>query len=848
MELDNMDNAIEMNIIAKMAEMPANFFVSGDIPSLYMHQERTVIDALSRWPVRVMFSDEVGLGKTFEAAATLAFLIKYADIKRVVILTPKSVLNQWQEELYKHFEIDAWLYDSGDKAYRSMRQGVIPMNGRNPLGIRSPDIILMSAQYARGTKGNASVFLKKDTILPELLIVDEAHAARVTSDISGKRKKTQLYKMLEEVSKKIPHLILATATPMQKEAFEYHAMLKLLGLPKLWEKEDNYNLSLSVIGSDSKLSLSDTSIAGNLLYTTLKKMNPDTSTLSSEEQELVSFFKNEYKSVDSLERAEYILKRWDCFKSVFIKFHPARLLTVRNTRKSLTAVGYKFPKRNLEQVNLYNSDEIEKFYSRVNYYLHTKCFLMEIALNPNRIIPLGFIKISYQQRVASSLYSCKKSLERRLHKAEGLLAEINATGKIPTGRVDISSFEDDDWDLFDEDCYDSHLNDEKNVKNVIRAINLEKSDLLSLVKEADYLLDMVGDRKVIESINLVLRCVSENDAVLLFSRYTDTIDALLQEFNSRDVDYPYAVYTGSRAVIVKGDKTKETSKDEIKRELFAGNIQLVFCSDAASEGLNLQAARVLINVDVPWTPARLEQRIGRIARLGQKADQVDVYNVWYPHSVEAKMYTRIQQRLKTANLAVGDFPEVIAKEIRMSLLHDDEPVDSGLNQLKQIRNSYQTKALETLWTNTKEKITISECIRNDLIRLCKKQFDWVDTNVEGMIQVKLPDNTSVDLTAECGEKESINLKSLPFKYADVYMYNVKYVNDSSQNVLYIADLDGNPIKFEKILDISMNNRCIEKKDLQVGWPITLLNPNNLNLEYAVDHEVKRPLKYWKENN
>lgn len=282
--------------------------------------------------------------------------------------------------------------------------------------------------------------------------------------------------------------------------------------------------------------------------------------------------------------------------------------------------------------------------------------------------------------------------------------------------------------------------------------------------------------------------------------------------------------------------------------MFAGNIKLVFCSDAASEGLNLQAARVLINVDVPWTPARLEQRIGRIARLGQKADQVDVYNVWYPHSVEAKMYTRIQQRLKTANLAVGDFPEVIAKEIRMSLLHDDEPVDSGLNQLKQIRNSYQTKALEILWTNTKEKVTISECIRNDLVKLCKKQFNCVDTNVEGMIQVKLPDNTSIDLTAECGEKESINLKSLPFKYTDVYMYNVKYVNDSSQNVSYIEDLDGNPIKFEKILDISMNNRSIEEKDLQVGWPITLLNPNNLNLEYAVDCEVKRPLEYWEEND
>ena len=85
-------------------------------------------------------------------------------------------------------------------------------------------------------------------------------------------------------------------------------------------------------------------------------------------------------------------------------------------------------------------------------------------------------------------------------------------------------------------------------------------------------------------------------------------------------------------------------------------VSVVFCSDAASEGLNLQAARVIINIDVPWNPARLEQRIGRIARLGQRADTVKIYNLWYPDSVESKIYTRLLQRKDLYDLAVGEYP------------------------------------------------------------------------------------------------------------------------------------------------------------------------------------------------
>ena len=221
------------DIIDASAQMPANFFVSGNIPALYMHQERAVIDALSRWPVRVLFSDEVGLGKTFEVAATMAFLIKYCGVKRVVILTPKSVLKQWQTELYEHFGVNAWLYYSGEKLYRDANDDEYYIGANsNPLGEKAPEIILMSAQYARGGGQRGSVLERDDTKLPDLLVLDEAHSARISKSLNGGSHKTRMYAMLENVARKIPHLILATATPMQKDPAEYHSMLKLLCLAK----------------------------------------------------------------------------------------------------------------------------------------------------------------------------------------------------------------------------------------------------------------------------------------------------------------------------------------------------------------------------------------------------------------------------------------------------------------------------------------------------------------------------------------------------------------------------------------------------------------------------------------
>jgi SNF2 family DNA or RNA helicase len=842
--IEDFSNVVH-DVFKTISEMPMNFFVSGNIPSLYMHQERAVVDALSRWPVRVLLSDEVGLGKTFEAAATMAYLNKYCNVKRIVILTPKSVLKQWQDELKNHFNLDVWMFDSNKKEYISPNNETISIGNRNPLGEGSPDIILMSAQYARGNKNSKGLLSDNQTILPHLLVVDEAHSARVSEDLAGNHTKTQMYRMIENVKNKIPHIILATATPMQKNALEYHAMLKLLGLPEIWEKEDNFLRSLNYIMQDSIVDFTDANKIVSLLYVTLAKMNPDLSSLSFSEKVLVDDIHKLYSNKDRFERALFVKNEWKDLKKLFIKLHPARLLTVRNTRRSLSEMGYIFPKRNLHEKTLYDSDNIKMFYIRVNEYLNDECFLIERELNPDRIFNPAFIKISYQQRVASSLYSCKKSLERRLDKIEDIQKRLHNKNYSFENLLYASEVDDlDADDLLNMDDYDISIEDNPNINinNLRRAVNKEYFSLQSLVNEVNNILNDEGDKKIDESIDLALNEMQKGDSVLLFSRYTDTVDSLINVFNQRNLNnnnYNYAIYTGNRSEIVKNKEIMQCDKDRIKKALFNKEISLVICSDAASEGLNLQAARVLINVDVPWTPARLEQRIGRIARLGQTADEVDIYNVWYPNSVEAKMYHRIQSRLRNTNIAIGEFPEIIADNIKKAILNNQE--DNSLEMLTNLRNDIQKSALDELWANNRLNLTYSDVIRSRLIELCKKLYVLI-TKDNNCYTFEVPNGSLIEFTISPGEKESVNLKALCSLGLKIDVYGLKVFKDQSLD-LCVVNTDNHVIKTESIITHLIQEN-FTKFEYYKEYPSTLPNAHRLNLMFFVEGFNNPVPNYW----
>jgi superfamily II DNA or RNA helicase len=741
------------------ARMPALRMVAGSHTALYPHQELVFVDGLSRWPVRVMLADEVGLGKTFEAGAMISYMIAHAGVSRTLVLAPKAVVYQWQAELSEQFGLDAWVYESERKTFVSPNSEVVVLRPEEPiLGARTPRISIISAQLARGTRKKGHIF-EPASVLPDLLVVDEAHAARVKPDLADKERPTLMWKMLKGVVLKIPHIIFATATPMQVHWREYHALLELLGLPDDWVKPDNYRRSLDLATQSDGVELTDASLTAKLIRASLSGFSPSDLDFSSEEMALARFIETTDDSVKAAIRTQ---SEWNTARMLLVKTHPARFLTMRNTRTALKAIGYTFPTRNLPPFSLDVPDDVKYFYEHVETYLSQAYFEVERALFPDRKFSIGFVKCAYQQRLASSLSACRLSLLRRRERVS----------QIEEGAENLVGLEQEIDELTESDVYDQEPVFEfadkipagANLEQAIQAAQIERVYLDDLIDIIDRTLSAQGDPKLHGTIELLHKHLDQGDKVLVFSRYTDTLSAVIQAFRA---DFsgkypPYAIYTGSSTEIDLGTGSERASRTEIQKALEEGPVRVVFCSEAASEGLNLQAARVIVNVDVPWNPARLEQRIGRVARLGQASSSVDIYNLWYPESIEAKMYLRLMERADLYELAVGEFPDVVGTAIRDLLASkfgtasDDRDVVSELNELK---NDKQIRALRTLWDRHVTKTTLTERFRRELASLAISAARGAGASIaqnEAVFRISQENNT-VAFSVEPGRNDVISL-------------------------------------------------------------------------------------------
>jgi hypothetical protein len=147
---------------------------------------------------------------------------------------------------------------------------------------------------------------------------------------------------------------------------------------------------------------------------------------------------------------------------------------------------------------------------------------------------------------------------------------------------------------------------------------------------------------------------------VIFTRFKDTLDHLVDELRSRMPSALVGTFSGaggSRYDPAAG-RMISTTRLAITQSFVRGDIDVLLCTDAAAEGLNLQTADLLINFDLPWNPAKVEQRIGRIDRIGQKYAEIFVVNYAYAGSAEERVYGRLLSRLAEAGLIVG--PQQIA--------------------------------------------------------------------------------------------------------------------------------------------------------------------------------------------
>ena len=719
--------------------------------ALYPHQERVYVESLNRWPVRVLMADEVGLGKTLEAGAVISYMHRVQKISKITILAPAGLLSQWQDEMTKHFDLVFWKWNSGTKTYVANGNNWNKSHGFGGAG--APQLQLVSAQWARQ---NPDLFSQS---LPEMLFVDEAHAARVQIDNYGGHKATLLWRLLDKIKNDISHIVLMSATPMQIHPGEYHSLLKILGLPAPWDSFTMYEKSLKIIAKvNPKPTLQDAADLATLVLSTYQNSEWLPKVLTSDEYEYILKLVG-LAEAGQFDRANLIQKSFDQYRSILMKIHPANFLTCRNTKTGLEEFGYKFPARKFTAPAVSMTPAHIRFETHLESYLSNGYGRSEMAIRPDDTFPIGFAKSTYYQRLVSSLFAAHKSLSRRKEKLSQIRNElINGNYGAISQYFNLLADDDDGFDEGYERLDGFAIESERLIQileNVKYEISLEVQTLTDLVRELDAIGEdlSANDPKFIEAISQLSKKV-KTGPVLVFSRYTDTLDGFLNYFEksslANEID-GYSLYTGGDVWIRNGGTVTVATKNDVTDALEDGRIKIVFCSDAASEGLNLQSAQAIINLDVPWNPARLEQRIGRIARLGQKAAEVEIVNLWYPRSVEAQMYRRLLERRDEYQIAVGEFPEIFGSAIKAAVSDrwsNTGIVNDPLTELKAMRNHFQRVALEEVWQRGSLDLPPSKAMREDLFKF-----------IEAVARKAPKVFSSLVFTSEVGSRGSLTLMS-----------------------------------------------------------------------------------------
>ncbi len=184
---------------------------------------------------------------------------------------------------------------------------------------------------------------------------------------------------------------------------------------------------------------------------------------------------------------------------------------------------------------------------------------------------------------------------------------------------------------------------------------------------------------------------------IVFSQYYDTAYWIASELAKILAGESVAVYAGSgKSGLFRGDSFASVDRHDLKSAVKKRSLRLVIATDAACEGLNLQTLGTLINVDLPWNPSRLEQRLGRIKRFGQGRRTVDMLNLVYHDTQDEKVYGVISRRLKDKFDIFGGLPDTIEDDWIESVQRLDSMMDAYVHLRQKAKDVFELRYKETI--------------------------------------------------------------------------------------------------------------------------------------------------------
>lgn len=697
---------------------------------LWPHQKYFATLALERHRLggaRLVLADQVGLGKTVQLAmAALLIAIDDPDGGPILVLAPKPLLQQWQGELMELLHIPSARWNG--RAWVDENELEYPSEGIRSLSQCPRRIGLVSqGLIVRGIRETMDQLLAKKYAC---VIVDEAHRARrrelpkidaPDSEIDERADPNQLMSFLRDIGQRTTSMLLATATPVQLHPVEAWDLLHALsygndGVLGGWTRSSPWyqpSRCLKIATGQQAVPIElheGWQFVRDPLPARTEAQAFDKIRRNLEAPDKQWQFKPEL--VDKLSPAIRRVQLENELLPVYgERFNPLLRCIIRRTRRYLEdtinpATGtYYLPR---VTVRLFGEDD-ESALALGGYLLEAYQEAEHFSqLLQERIKGAGFFKTLLLRRLGSSMEAGRRTITKLLGH-------------------DIDEFIDE------EDDFDTSSEDERLLVGKLHQPGSDFKDFttaeiqslnrcLQLLRQGgnrDPKLEaimgyLLGQHRNLDRPWLDLGCI-------LFSQYLDTVrwvgDELskMPEFQEIEI----GLYAGSaRSGIWRNGHFQRLSRETLKSRVRAGEIPLLLGTDAASEGLNLQRLGTLINIDLPWNPTRLEQRKGRIQRIGQTREIVYIANLRYRDSVEDRVHQVLADRLEAIHDLFGQIPDTLEAVWVDIALNNEQRARELIDRTSITRNPFDvkySKVQEVNWESSNlvlDPIAVSELLRN----------------------------------------------------------------------------------------------------------------------------------------
>jgi SNF2 family DNA or RNA helicase len=555
------------------------------------HQITAVYEAmLPRQPLRFLLADDPGAGKTIMAGLLIKELIARGDLQRCLIVCPGGLAEQWQDELYRRFHLPFEIL-TNDKL-EAARTG--------NWFLETNLVIARLDKLSRNEE--VQLKLQAPDCRWDLVICDEAHKMSATV-FGNETKYTKRYRLGQLLSTLTRHFLLMTATPHNG-------------------KEADFQLFMALLDGDR--------------------------------------FEGKFRDGVHSSDVSDLMRRM--VKENLRKFDGTPL----------------FPERIAYTLSYHLSPQEEALYKAVRSYVREEFNRAEALENNKRAGTVGFALTILQRRLASSPEAIYQSLRRRKEKLESRLRELellHRAGQVaPNPSLSSPALDSEDLDDAPEnevEALEEEILDQATAAHSIAELRSEIETLKNLEATALLVRSSGTDTKWAELSSLLGEIFtipqqygqvvepevpygagpipppkpSLHQKLIIFTEHRDTLNYL---------DKRITGFLGRKeaVVIIHGGTSRENRLAVQEAFKHDPTVQVLLATDAAGEGINLQRAHLMVNYDLPWNPNRLEQRFGRIHRIGQ-TEVCYLWNLVADDTREGDVYRRLLEKLEQARQTLG---------------------------------------------------------------------------------------------------------------------------------------------------------------------------------------------------